>query len=115
MDIANTSAGSGMDVDDDPASAPQPEENEDSDDEDVGDPSDVAMVPMADMLNARYGSENVGNISANAGDERMFIIRAGKIISRREYVTDGRDETDQSWRTNRRIKFCTSASSQTHI
>ena len=32
------------------------EEDEDDDDED---PSDVAMVPMADMLNARYESENV--------------------------------------------------------
>ena len=33
------------------------------DDDDVEDPSDVAMVPMADMLNARYGCENVGNNS----------------------------------------------------
>lgn len=31
----------------------------DSEDEDEEDPADVAMVPMADMLNARYGSENV--------------------------------------------------------
>ncbi|TFK53554.1 SET domain-containing protein [Heliocybe sulcata] len=31
---------------------------EDSDDEDDEDVGDVAMVPMADMLNARYGSEN---------------------------------------------------------
>ena len=30
-----------------------------SDDEDVEDPADVAMVPMADMLNARYGCNNV--------------------------------------------------------
>jgi len=57
MDIANTSAGSGMDVDEDPTGAPQHDESEDND-EDVEDPSDVAMVPMADMLNARYGSEN---------------------------------------------------------
>ncbi|KAF8629219.1 hypothetical protein AX17_005802 [Amanita inopinata Kibby_2008] len=34
-------------------------ENEESDDDVEGEnPSDVAMVPMADMLNARYGSEN---------------------------------------------------------
>lgn len=33
------------------------DDDDDSDDEE--DPSDVAMVPMADMLNARYGSENV--------------------------------------------------------
>ena len=32
------------------------DEEEDSDEEDAG---DVGMVPMADMLNARYGSENV--------------------------------------------------------
>jgi len=61
MDIANTSAGSGMDVDEDPADAPQPDTSEDSEDnDDAEDSSDVAMVPMADMLNARYGSENAG-------------------------------------------------------
>lgn len=32
---------------------------DDSDDDDAESPADVAMVPMADMLNARYGSENV--------------------------------------------------------
>jgi SET domain-containing protein 6 len=31
--------------------------DEDSDDDD--DPANVAMVPLADMLNARYGCENV--------------------------------------------------------
>lgn len=72
---ANTSIGSGMDVSvgntsgdikmmdvDEPNHPPPPEseDNEgDSDDEDEDDPSDVAMVPMADMLNARYGCENV--------------------------------------------------------
>ena len=34
-------------------------DDEDSDDEDQEDPADVAMVPMADMLNARFESENV--------------------------------------------------------
>ncbi|OJT11683.1 Ribosomal lysine N-methyltransferase 4 [Trametes pubescens] len=33
-------------------------DDEDSDDEDHEDPADVAMVPMADMLNARFESEN---------------------------------------------------------
>jgi SET domain-containing protein 6 len=33
------------------------EDDEDGDDED--DPANVAMVPLADMLNARYGCENV--------------------------------------------------------
>lgn len=31
----------------------------DPDDEDNGDSGDVAMVPMADMLNARFGCNNV--------------------------------------------------------
>ena len=30
-----------------------------SDDEDTEDPADVAMVPVADLLNARYGASNV--------------------------------------------------------
>jgi SET domain-containing protein 6 len=35
-------------------------ENEDDGDSDDGDnPANVAMVPMADMLNARYGCDNV--------------------------------------------------------
>lgn len=53
-DQANTSFGSAMDVDDLP-----PTDNHEDDDEDEDDPSDVAMVPMADLLNARWGSENV--------------------------------------------------------
>lgn len=36
------------------------EDDSDSENEDTEDPGDVAMVPMADMLNARYQSENVG-------------------------------------------------------
>jgi SET domain-containing protein 6 len=35
------------------------EENSDGDDEEMDDSSDIAMVPMADLLNARYESENV--------------------------------------------------------
>lgn len=62
----------GMEVDEEP-SAPNEsvvsdrtegeEVVEEEDDEDDDDPSDVAMVPMADMLNARYGSENVRHSS----------------------------------------------------
>jgi N-lysine methyltransferase SETD6 len=61
---ANTSRGSEMDVD-----APQGSERDESashhneaEEEgglDIDDSDDIAMVPMADMLNARYGSENV--------------------------------------------------------
>jgi N-lysine methyltransferase SETD6 len=36
-------------------------EDKDSDDEDEDSPADVALVPIADMLNARYGC---GNVSA---------------------------------------------------
>jgi SET domain-containing protein 6 len=77
MDVTNMSAGSGMDVDESPADASQPDE---SDDEDAVDPSDVAMVPMADMLNARYGSENVGIFSIR----RYFFA---EITFRRSYFT----------------------------
>ena len=35
------------------------DEDETEDDEDEDDPANVAMVPLADMLNARYGCENV--------------------------------------------------------
>ena len=70
---ANTSVGSAMDVDapadgateDQELSAPDPEdggeeeEEEEEEEEDEEDSSDVAMVPVADLLNARYGSENV--------------------------------------------------------
>jgi hypothetical protein len=89
MDVTNMSAGSGMDVDESPADASQPDE---SDDEDAVDPSDVAMVPMADMLNARYGSENVG-ISLCA-DTCSLRSRSGEVILRRELVTHGHDETN---------------------
>ena len=34
-------------------------DDEDDSDDKEDDAADVAMVPMADMLNARYGSENV--------------------------------------------------------
>lgn len=35
------------------------DEESDTEDEDYDDPADVAMVPLADMLNARYRTENV--------------------------------------------------------
>ena len=49
---------------------------EDSDDED---PSDVAMVPMADMLNARYGCENVGLLFSSSGNEVTLGVK-GEIV-----------------------------------
>lgn len=41
------------DIDDDD------DDDHEEDDEDGENPANVAMVPIADMLNARYGSENV--------------------------------------------------------
>ena len=66
---ANTSA---MDVDDEQIREEKDDEDEDSDDEDVEDPADVAMVPMADMLNARYGC---GNVSTKIHDEPIEVYR----------------------------------------
>jgi len=57
---ANSSIGSGMDVDAPENVVDGSSESGDSEDGDEEDSSDVAMVPMADMLNARFGSENVG-------------------------------------------------------
>jgi len=63
---ADVSMGSGMDVDDG-ASAPPTHsshgtddlEHEEGEEQEQEDSSDIAMVPMADILNARYRSENV--------------------------------------------------------
>ncbi|KAG1736035.1 hypothetical protein EDB19DRAFT_1928708 [Suillus lakei] len=58
---ANTSIGSAMDVDDSGNGGEAVDEessDRDGDDEDMGDTSDIAMVPMADILNARYDSVN---------------------------------------------------------
>ncbi|KAI3604827.1 set domain protein, partial [Moniliophthora roreri] len=54
-EAANTSAASAMDVDQ-LVAPPEPQEEEIHEEEE--DPVDVSMVPMADLLNARYGSEN---------------------------------------------------------
>ena len=49
-----------MDVDEQPTESPdEVQETLEEDDEDEDDPANVAMVPMADMLNARFESENV--------------------------------------------------------
>jgi SET domain-containing protein 6 len=65
---ADVSMGSGMDVDlPDGASAPPTHsplgtddlEHEEGEEQEQEDSSDITMVPMADILNARYRSENV--------------------------------------------------------
>ncbi|KAI0088157.1 SET domain-containing protein [Irpex rosettiformis] len=57
---ANTSVDSAaMDVDASPSPSEHKEDHDEDDEDDNEDnPADVAMVPMADMLNARYESEN---------------------------------------------------------
>lgn len=61
---ANVSQSSAMDVDEPSENAEPPQEqtqkmDEDGEDEeDIDNPADIAMVPMADMLNARFESEN---------------------------------------------------------
>lgn len=55
----NTSTGSSMHLDDACPEGLNEEMNSVESDDDEDDPSDVAMVPMADILNARWGSENV--------------------------------------------------------
>lgn len=63
---ADGNLGSGdMDVDEqdlDGERAGTTDEIEDGDGDDDDDPSDVAMVPMADILNARYQTENVSTV-----------------------------------------------------
>lgn len=59
----NTSLQSAMDVDD----VEKPREQEDDSEEEEEDTSGITMVPMADLLNARYGCNNVSmcdNLSA---------------------------------------------------
>ncbi|KAJ7661634.1 hypothetical protein B0H17DRAFT_953556 [Mycena rosella] len=71
---ANTSLESAMDVDGEAASA-HGGDYESDDDED--EPSGVSMVPLADMLNAQYGSENA-KLFYEKGDLRMVSTKAIK-------------------------------------
>jgi SET domain-containing protein 6 len=77
---ANTSLGSAMDVDlpqEETESAHGDSEHTDGD-EDAEDeeeePSGVSMVPLADMLNARYDSENVRVFFITLGNNRPNLI-----------------------------------------
>ncbi|KAH9485074.1 Ribosomal lysine N-methyltransferase 4 [Psilocybe cubensis] len=73
QDVGNASMGSAMDVDEPEATGHEHEdgavdehnedddegEDEDGDEADEDDNTEIAMVPLADILNARYKSENV--------------------------------------------------------
>ncbi|KAJ7451845.1 SET domain-containing protein [Mycena galericulata] len=82
---ADTSLGSAMDVDepqDEPKSDHDGASEPDNDSEDEEEPSGVAMVPLADMLNARYGSENA-KLFYEKDDLRMVttkLIKTGEQI-----------------------------------
>ncbi|KAI0683143.1 SET domain-containing protein [Cytidiella melzeri] len=86
-EAADTSADSAaaMDVDDPTSVAEQDVEEsgeDDDEDENEDDPADVAMVPMADMLNARFQSENA-KLFHEERDLKMITtktIKAGEQI-----------------------------------
>lgn len=62
-DVGNSSIGSAMDIDGplhNDTNNSDDEEQEDEDEEEV----EVVMVPLADILNARYNTENVQRSSA---------------------------------------------------
>ncbi|KAI0335074.1 SET domain-containing protein [Cubamyces sp. BRFM 1775] len=60
----------------------QVEDEDDEDDEDREDPADVAMVPMADMLNARFESENAKLFY----EERVLRMVSTKLIKAGEQI-----------------------------
>ncbi|EIM83024.1 SET domain-containing protein [Stereum hirsutum FP-91666 SS1] len=85
--VADTGRDEAMDVDTEAVTATAPEaedgvdepsfvvdDENDSDDEDEEDPANVAMVPMADMLNARYRSENA-KLFYETEDLRMITTK----------------------------------------
>jgi SET domain-containing protein 6 len=85
---ADTSLGSAMDVDvsqeeaesahdDDSEHA---EEEEDTEEEE---PSGVSMVPLADMLNAQYGSENVRILFIILCNNEDLNPMSGEIVPRK--------------------------------
>lgn len=99
----------GMDVDhSSPSAVVEGENDEDGDagdsedeDEDREDPSDVAMVPMADMLNARYGSENVSMSLTNSTRAQTEIYPCtGKVILRTNRAENARDQAYKERGTN---------------
>jgi len=81
---ADTSRGSGMDVDEEPPGSVQNGDEEtrhgdndaDAEEEEVDgeDEVEVCMLPMADMLNARYGLENVSSPSIFSASTGILTI-----------------------------------------
>jgi len=81
---ADMSCGSGMDVDEEPPGSVQNGDEEtrhgdddaDGEEEEVDgeDEVEVCMLPMADMLNARYGLENVSSPSIFSASTGILTI-----------------------------------------
>jgi SET domain-containing protein 6 len=92
----------GMDVDEDAsvdALAAEVEQQttspeDDSDDEDEDDPSNVALVPIADMLNARHGSGNVRACSCQYMRSRSEP-HPGKALLRANGIENDHNEGDR--------------------
>jgi hypothetical protein len=107
-EAANTSLGSAMDVDEQSHAEERPDvaeemgenDNDEDDEDDDEDSSDVAMVPMADILNARYQTENVGQFRLSHEGTSLQFSLPGKAILREGRAKDGVHKADQNWRTN---------------
>ena len=80
-----------------------------SDDDDDDDPANVAMVPMADMLNARYGCANV-RLSCEPFAHLNYPAKppsTGQAFLRKPRSPNGYDTINSSGRTNRESLFHT--------
>ena len=81
----------------------------DSGDDEDHDPSDVAIVPMADLLNARWGSENVSSVLSRFVYILVYLIRSqtllGKVIPRAVRTTNGNHKEHKTRRADRKCAF----------
>lgn len=95
----------------DPSSFEDPNEEIDSNSEDNDfDPSDVAMVPMADLLNARWGSENVSSVLSDLCVSwfLLYILKllSGEVILRTIRAVHGNDKEYKTRRANCKHATC---------
>jgi SET domain-containing protein 6 len=82
QDIGNTSLGSAMDVDA-PASTTnehlEEEESDDGDEDEETNTLEIAMVPLADILNARYQCENVRVIPRLIHSDKQLTVQSRRL------------------------------------
>lgn len=89
-----------MDVDETPTHEDHHEKEEEGD-EDGDDASDIAMVPMADMLNARFGTENVTFVYCSMTSYPLLtILRPGQTIPRERRPQDDYYKANQTRRAD---------------